>query len=640
MSTLTSSLETSEIFSLMNETGAFVAKFNTDGFCHFLNPKWNEFTGVPIATPFPEAWWKPIHPEDADINKVFFEKQMANKEAFVSELRIQQKDGAYEWFNLKAFPNFNSDNTFIGYLVCCTNINEQKETKRKLIEKQQELVAAKEKAEQMTRELRESQKVAALGSWYLDLATENVSWSDELYTMYDLDPTLPPPTLTEQTRLFTEDSWKKLLAHIEKAATEGIPYELELEMNKGSAPNGWMWAKGEAVFDDNNTIVGLRGVAQDITQRKRLELDLKDAKFTVEENNNRLRVATDAAHLGIWDWHFETQHLEFDDRMFEMYGYHKDCEETTMDLWNNGAYEEDKDRVEQEVMDALAGIKPFNTEFRIQHPNGKVVHIRAKGIIVRDKANNPVRMIGVNQDITTTKTKELTLLAKNRQLVDFSNIVAHNLRAPLINLEMLANRIDITTQVQQQQLYLQKLKEVIGGLSEIFNELLETVQIRQDNEIQIERIDLKQHISKTLATFETQLKENNAQVDIDVTKAPVIYFPHTYLDSILTNLISNAIKYKSEERELKINIRASFSKNQVLLSVQDNGLGINMNLAKKHLFKIRKTFHQHPEAKGFGLFMIKTQIEAMGGEIWVESAPDLGSTFFVKFTNQNHENYQ
>ena len=72
----------------------------------------------------------------------------------------------------------------------------------------------------------------------------------------------------------------------------------------------------------------------------------------------------------------------------------------------------------------------------------------------------------------------------------------------------------------------------------------------------------------------------------------------------------------------------------VLLSISDNGLGIDLDLHRNNLFKIRKTFHRHPDSKGFGLFMIKTQIEAMGGKIWAESKPDEGSTFFVEFNNQ------
>ena len=74
--------------------------------------------------------------------------------------------------------------------------------------------------------------------------------------------------------------------------------------------------------------------------------------------------------------------------------------------------------------------------------------------------------------------------------------------------------------------------------------------------------------------------------------------------------------------------------NTIILSVSDNGLGIDLKKHKDNLFKIRKIFHSHPEAKGFGLFITKTQVEAMDGKIWAESMPEEGSTFFVEFKNQ------
>ncbi|HLU90792.1 MAG TPA: ATP-binding protein, partial [Cyclobacteriaceae bacterium] len=107
-----------------------------------------------------------------------------------------------------------------------------------------------------------------------------------------------------------------------------------------------------------------------------------------------------------------------------------------------------------------------------------------------------------------------------------------------------------------------------------------------------------------------------------------------YFSSILHNLISNALKYRSPDRKSEISITTTRIKDTVLLSVKDNGLGIDTVKHKDNLFKIRKVFHRHPDAKGFGLFITKTQVEARGGEIWVESEPGQGSTFFIKFKKQ------
>jgi signal transduction histidine kinase len=220
---------------------------------------------------------------------------------------------------------------------------------------------------------------------------------------------------------------------------------------------------------------------------------------------------------------------------------------------------------------------------------------------------------------------------KNTQLVDFCNIISHNLRAPLVNISMLVDYIEQSESEEERKEVLAKIKPVVAHLNELFNELVESVQVRQDTEIKSDTIILKDYLSKVLRGFESQIKAYQAEITFDFSAAPNILYPHNYIESILTNLVSNALKYKSPKRNPILHIKTEIVKGQIILSVSDNGLGIDMNLAKGKLFKIRKVFHIHPDAKGFGLFITKSHVEAMGGRIWVESVVDKGSTFFVEF---------
>lgn len=126
--------------------------------------------------------------------------------------------------------------------------------------------------------LKESQRIAQLGSWYLDLASNQVKWSDELYKMYGFDPTLPPPPYTEHMKLFTAESWDRLSKALANTADSGIPYELELETVKIDGSNGWMWVFGKTLQDSDGKTVGLMGAAQDITERKIAETLLKESE--------------------------------------------------------------------------------------------------------------------------------------------------------------------------------------------------------------------------------------------------------------------------------------------------------------------------------------------------------------------------
>ena len=127
-------------------------------------------------------------------------------------------------------------------------------------------------------DLLESQRIAHIGTWRLNVATNQVVWSEELYKMYGFDPSIQPPPFTEHMKLFTPESWDKLSTALEVTRTAGIPYELELETIKADGSNGWMWVQGAANKDASGNIISLWGAAQDITERKQAEALLKESE--------------------------------------------------------------------------------------------------------------------------------------------------------------------------------------------------------------------------------------------------------------------------------------------------------------------------------------------------------------------------
>ena len=290
----------------------------------------------------------------------------------------------------------------------------------------------------------------------------------------------------------------------------------------------------------------------------------------------------------------------------------------------------------------IASGKIWKGELKNRAKDGTYYWVDTTIIPFLNDNGKPFQYVAIRADITQRKKAEEDLIKyssaleyKNTQLVDFCNIVSHNLRAPLLNISMLIDYIDQSEDEDERQLVHSKIKPVVNHLMDVFNELVESIQVQHDAGIEIDKVYLKDCLDKVLIGFETQIKEYDAEIVVDTTKSPIVYFPQKYLESIVTNLVSNSLKYKSPDRKPKIKIESRKVNDSILVLVSDNGLGINMDMHRNNLFKIRKTFHKHPDAKGFGLFMIKTQIEAMGGKIWAESTPDIGSTFFVEFNNQN-----
>lgn len=223
---------------------------------------------------------------------------------------------------------------------------------------------------------------------------------------------------------------------------------------------------------------------------------------------------------------------------------------------------------------------------------------------------------------------------QNAKLIDFTNIVSHNLRGPLVNIDLLVKYLQATDDREEKDNLIEKLGPIIESLHEIFDGLIESIQVQNDTEIEWESNNLNEEIDRILKSVTAEIHEVGAKFHVSCGEFCNIHFPSKYLNSILYNLISNTIKYRSPERQLDVTIKAERNDRTILLTIQDNGLGFDINRHKNNLFKIGKIFHKNPGAKGFGLFMTKTQVEAMGGEIWVDSEVGKGSTFYVKFINQ------
>lgn len=234
----------------------------------------------------------------------------------------------------------------------------------------------------------------------------------------------------------------------------------------------------------------------------------------------------------------------------------------------------------------------------------------------------------------TIKKNIAILTAQKKQLEDFCNIISHNLRGPLVNISMLVDMITEDAEGEEKNILLNKLDKSSQNLNEIFTELVESLQIRQDTEIRSKKLAIDKYLQKTIHGLQGQIEKTNATIETQFELAPHIHYPPKYLFSILHNLMSNALKYHSPKRTPVIKVATKKTENGIILTVADNGLGIDLQKNKDNLFKIRKVFHSHPEAKGFGLFITKSQVEAMNGKIWVESNTDVGTTFFVEFKNQ------
>lgn len=219
----------------------------------------------------------------------------------------------------------------------------------------------------------------------------------------------------------------------------------------------------------------------------------------------------------------------------------------------------------------------------------------------------------------------------NEKLLDFTYIISHNIRSNTSNMSMIIELIDDTSDESEKCEYFKLLKASNDKLSETIHYLNETINIQIGSKESKVRLNLKSEIEKTLHGVNGIIKKEKAAIRINVPDTMEIRTIPSYFESIMFNLITNAIKYKSPGRNPEIEIaarkasRGAGSKIEIL--VTDNGLGIDLKKNRDKIFGMYKTFHGNGDAVGLGLFMSKNHVEAMGGTIEVESEPGKGSQF-------------
>jgi two-component system, sensor histidine kinase LadS len=242
------------------------------------------------------------------------------------------------------------------------------------------------------------------------------------------------------------------------------------------------------------------------------------------------------------------------------------------------------------------------------------------------------------EHLVAQRTQELkqtldSLTMQNQDLAQFSYIASHNLRAPVA-------RILGLLQVLEQSSHDEKLKTQLLthihtsaiDLDMVIRDLAEIIAIRNDLNKLKEEIDLLAVIEQQKSLLRDEIKKTKAIIDTTQIEERYLFSVKNYAQSILYNLISNAIKYKHPKRVPMIFVKTEIVENDICLSIMDNGIGIDIkNIDPYKIFGLYQRLHDHVEGKGMGLFLIKTQIESVGGSIDVESKLGEGATFKVYF---------
>ncbi len=280
--------------------------------------------------------------------------------------------------------------------------------------------------------------------------------------------------------------------------------------------------------------------------------------------------------------------------------------------------------------------KHATKEWNYVRKDGSVFPVQLSITPLIDDAGDQIGFLFMGSDISNLKKvkreiQDLLGVTKdqNERLLNFAHIVSHNLRSHSSNFRLILDLMTMDSpQLMQDELF-EKLMEASDNLKETIAHLNEVVIMNTSTEDNLKNLSVVESLERALKNVEGYAKENEVQIQTEVPKDLTVYGIAAYLDSVILNLISNAIKYSSPSRKSKIWVKAKKVDCGVEISVSDNGVGIDLVRHGSKIFGMYKTFHGNKDARGVGLFITKNQVEAMGGKISVKSEPNIGSTFKV-----------
>ncbi|MBS4064550.1 MAG: PAS domain-containing sensor histidine kinase, partial [Chitinophagaceae bacterium] len=270
--------------------------------------------------------------------------------------------------------------------------------------------------------------------------------------------------------------------------------------------------------------------------------------------------------------------------------------------------------------------------------NGSIVHVSLTVSPIINEFNQVIGASKIMRDISVQIASDYEkaqimndLIQRNKDLEQFAYIVSHNLRAPVANIIGITNFMKMPDlEPAEQASMVSSLNQSVSALDGVIKDLSLILQIRREVNEQKTTIHFSAIMNEIQLAIDNLIKLEKVTFEIDFSAIDQINSIKSYIYSIFYNLISNSIKYRRPDVHPIIKIKSSIVDNQILLVFSDNGLGIDLKKNKDTVFGLYKRFHSHTEGKGMGLFMVKTQIETLGGKIHIASEPNKGTQFKIE----------
>ncbi len=477
--------------------------------------------------------------------------------------------------------------------------------------------------------------------WDWDLSTGGFVWNKGIYGVFGYKKNEVGDNFQWWfDKIHPEDSLKmsvKVYTNVEQKTEKWQDY-YRFQCADGSYK--YVYDRGFLVMDENRQPIRIIGAMQDITKLKEEEQRLKLLETVITQSKDSVIITeVNGSSKGI-------PKIIYVNPAFTAITGYKPKEvigKTPAVFMNKNSVKNDFKR----IADSLKKKIEFNFEVLNLNKKNEEYWVNFTTIPITNKDNEHSHWISIQRDITQEKKREKEreqlineLTINNKDLKQFSYIISHNLKAPLSNLTGLLSLIEDTEIADPE------LLELINGfsksthlLNETINDLVKIIVIKDSTSIEREEVNILEVFENVFNQLNFLINSNTPNLKVSLDKCPTLFINKSYLESILLNLTTNSLKYRDPNRPLKISIASKIENGKSILTFKDNGLGIDLNRHGEKIFGLYQRFHSHTDSKGLGLYLVKSQVEAMGGTIAIESKVDQGTTFTLTF-NKEEQNAQ
>ena len=370
-----------------------------------------------------------------------------------------------------------------------------------------------------------------------------------------------------------------------------------------------------------------------ISQQKFAEENLLSSKEKLDE-------AQSLAHVGSWQFDFKENTFNLSDEGCRILEICSDENKIKFDEWVALLHPDDLDVVLGKIAESRKLLKDINYYYRIISKDQQVRYVYCESKFIFDSKNNAIGQYGIIQDVTARQIAEeerekisSDIVRRNQDLEQFSYMVSHNLRAPVANILGLSEIIsDEHLEPEIQKAIVEGISDSVKKLDGVISDLNHILQQKQNAIQNKEMVDFEALTMDIQYSIDKLIQRERVSLSFNFEKISTIFTIKSYMYSIFYNLIHNSIKYRRQGFISIIEISSRLENNEIVLVFKDNGMGMNVENLGAKLFGMYKRFHPEiSDGKGIGLYMVKTQVQSLGGTISVLSEVNRGTEFTIRF---------